>query len=69
MPLTLLLPPLPRRLVGVYGLLGLHVGIGLGMSVRVGLVFLTTLPSYIHGFGCEAAVGSSARCTQPFCCF
>ena len=43
-PMTLLCPPLLRSLMGTYGMVALHIGIAMGMSLRVGLVFLTTLP-------------------------
>ena len=59
-PATLLLPPWLRPVIGTYGMLGLHVGIGLGMSSRVALVFITTLPSYIYGFGCREPPGTAA---------
>jgi hypothetical protein len=59
-PATLALPATARPLVGVWGMIALHVGIALGMSVRVALVFTTTLPVYVVGFGCEAPVGSGA---------
>ncbi|EOD17695.1 hypothetical protein EMIHUDRAFT_102411 [Emiliania huxleyi CCMP1516] len=57
-PLTLLLP-------GVWGMVGLHVGIALAMSLNVGLVFLTTLPTYVHGFSCDARVGSAEWRASP----
>ncbi|CAK0876155.1 unnamed protein product [Prorocentrum cordatum] len=59
-PLTLLLPcARSRSVIGLWGMVGLHVGIALGMSLNVGLVFLTTLPTYVHGFSCDARVGSA----------
>jgi len=57
-PLTLVLPR-ARFVVGVWGMVGLHIGIALSMSLNVGLVFLTTLPTYIAGFSCGARVGSA----------
>ena len=57
-PACLLLPAAMRPL-GVWGMIGLHVGILWGMSVKVGFVFLTTLPVYIAGFRCDATVGSA----------
>ena len=54
MPLTLLLPPFWRALVGIGGLLGLHFGIALALSSTVAIVFMTTFPTYMVGFGCEA---------------
>ena len=59
-PATLVLPAWLRPVVGTGGMVALHVGIGLGLSSRVALVFLTTLPSYIYGFGCPAPHGSAA---------
>ena len=61
-PATLFLPASLRPILGTYSMVALHVGIGLGMSARVALVFLTTLPSYAFGFSCEAEVGSAAWC-------
>ena len=40
----------------------MHFGIGLAMSAQVGLLFLTTLPSYLVGFDCRAKVGSLPWC-------
>mgnify|MGYP007078150395 CR=1 FL=1 len=57
-PATLFLPAAARSIVGVWGMIGLHIGIACGMSLRVGLVFLTTLPTYVIGFGCQSAIGS-----------
>ena len=53
-PSTLLLPP-PARWLGALALVLMHVGIALVMSLEVGIVFLTTLPSYLVGFGCVGA--------------
>ena len=53
-PGTLLMPPAYRPLASV-ALVGMHFGIGLVMSLEVGLVFLSTFPSYLVGFGCGAA--------------
>ena len=39
----------------------MHAGIFLFMSKQVGLVFCTTLPTYLMGFSCQAKVG-----TQPW---
>ena len=38
----------------------MHVGIALAMSLRVGVVFLTTLPGYVLGFSCAAPLLSPA---------
>ena len=61
-PATLLLPPrgtlLPRELASV-ALVGMHVGIGTLMSLEVGLVFVSTLPSYLVGFACDAPLYSA----------
>ena len=40
-------------------MLMLHVGIALALSLKVGALFLTTLPCYLLGFSCEAPVGSA----------
>lgn len=61
-PAALFLPAPLRYVVGVWGMIALHIGIAFGMSLRVGLVFLTTLPTYITGFGCDARVGSTEWC-------
>ena len=57
-PATLLLSPASRVLVGVWGMLALHVGIGFALSARVALVFFTTLPTYAVGFACDAPLAS-----------
>jgi hypothetical protein len=54
----LLLAPPRLRWLGWLMMLFLHLGIGLIMSFKVGLVFLTTLPAYYIGFSCNAPVGS-----------
>ena len=56
-PACLLLPP-PYRLLGACAMMGMHFCIGLAMSLKVGLLFLTTLPCYHLGFSCDAPVGS-----------
>lgn len=55
----LLLAPPRVRWLGWLLMLFLHLGIGLAMSCKVGLVFLTTLPAYYIGFSCSAPVGSN----------
>jgi hypothetical protein len=36
----------------------MHIEITLGMSLQVGLAFLTSLPMYIYGFTCSAVYGT-----------
>ena len=61
MPGTLFLPP-AYRITGLIAMVGMHVGIALSLSAFVGIVFLTTLPSYIVGFSCAAPMGSAPWC-------
>ena len=58
MPASLFFPPGYRWLMTV-GMIGLHLGIALLMSIRVGLLFVTTLAPYWIGFSCPAVIGSS----------
>jgi hypothetical protein len=39
-------------------MVAMHLGIALLMSLRVGLVFFTTLPTYLIGFRCASLPGS-----------
>ena len=55
-PALLFAPPALRWLGSVLMVL-LHTGILVVMSRSVGAAFLTTLPAYIIGFGCDAQVG------------
>jgi hypothetical protein len=57
-PGTLLLPPIWRFLIGAGGMIGMHFGIATVMSGSVGVMFLTSPPSYIAGFGCNAQIGT-----------
>jgi hypothetical protein len=57
-PLTLFLPP-SWRFLATFSVVCMHVGIGAFMSLRVGLVFFTTLPAYVIGFQSVAACGST----------
>lgn len=65
MPSTLFLPPVWRN-IGSASMLAMHVGIAVAMSGQVGLLFLTTLPSYILGFSCTAPLGSKPWCAAAF---
>lgn len=56
-PAALLAPPALRPLA-TWALVVMHVGIAVLMSVEVGFVFMTTITTYIVGFGCDAAAGS-----------
>ncbi len=58
-PAALLLPPAWRPLC-CWAMALMHVGIALAMSLRVGVVFLTTLPGYVLGFSCAAPLLSPA---------
>lgn len=58
MPGLVLAPP-SLRWLGWAAMLCLHAGILISMSALVGLVFLTTMPAYVLGFGCDAQVGSA----------
>lgn len=57
-PCTLFMPPWWRTLVGLYGMVAMHLGIAAAMSAHVGFAFLTVLPSYALGFH---AVTTDAR--------
>jgi len=54
-PLTLLLPA-SLRWIGCTGMVLMHLGIFLIMSKKVGIVFATTLPTYLVGFQCTADI-------------
>lgn len=57
-PSTLWMPPSWRYQVGTGAMIVMHLGIFVFMSKKVGLVFCTTLPTYLMGFSCQAEVGS-----------
>ena len=38
----------------------MHIGIATIQSLEVGLVFVSTLPTYLVGFACDATIGSPA---------
>jgi hypothetical protein len=57
-PACLAFPP-EARLLGASAMVTMHLGIAACMSLKVGLAFVTTLPCYLVGFSCSAAVGSA----------
>ena len=50
--------------MGAAALIAMHVGIGVAMSLEVGVVFLTTLPSYLVGFGLWGSHWEAANATS-----
>ena len=56
-PLTLFLPT-SLRWLGSSGMILTHIGIFLLMSKQVGIVFFTTVSTYLIGFGCTAIIGT-----------
>ncbi|CAB9506342.1 expressed unknown protein [Seminavis robusta] len=56
-PLTLFLP-INTRHIGCTGMILMHIGIFLLMSKQVGIVFITTISTYIVGFQCSALIGT-----------
>jgi len=54
----LLFAPGEFRVLGFLAMIGLHIGIAVLMSLKVGVVFLTTIPCYYIGYSCTASIGS-----------
>eukprot|EP00934_Nitzschia_sp_Nitz4_P000056 Nitzschia sp. Nitz4//scaffold30_size153850//131475//132818//NITZ4_002795-RA/size153850-processed-gene-0.22-mRNA-1//1//CDS//3329547315//56//frame0 len=58
-PATLWLDP-SLRPMACYAMILMHVGIACFMSIKVGVVFITSLPAYVYGFYCTAPIASPA---------
>ena len=54
-----LLAPAAWRPAATAAMVTMHIGILVVMSRKVGIVFITSLPCYIVGFCCSAAIGSA----------
>lgn len=58
-PGTLLMEP-SYRPIATFAMISMHIGIACVMSIKVGIVFITSIPAYVYGFSCTAAYASTS---------